>query len=92
MILIRVFAKSIRLFFLGVLIIGLHIALMVESQTLIFVIIAGAFLLIYPFTITKRTLKGNDHYYKWKAFKRFLLDFGRFNEKELPEILCGIRI
>ncbi len=78
--------KSLGYFFLGVLIIGLHIALMVESQTLIFVIIAGAFLLIYPFTITKRTLKGNDHYYKWKAFKRFLLDFGRFNEKELPEI------
>lgn len=78
--------KALGYFFLGVLIIGLHIALMVESQTLIFVIIAGAFLLIYPFTITKRTLKGNDHYYKWKAFKRFLLDFGRFNEKELPEI------
>lgn len=78
--------KALGYFFLGVLIIGLHIVLMVKSQTLIFVIIAGAFLLIYPFTITKRTLKGNDHYYKWKAFKRFLLDFGRFNEKELPEI------
>ena len=25
-------------------------------------------------------------YKKWMAFKKFLLDFGRFNEKELPEI------
>lgn len=33
-----------------------------------------------------RTSKGKTHYEMWMAHKRFLLDFGRFQEKELPEI------
>jgi uncharacterized membrane protein len=43
--------------------------------------------LIYIGSFTKRTKKGNDHFVRWNAFKKFLLDFGRFNEKELPEIV-----
>jgi len=42
--------------------------------------------LIYVLLFTKKTSKGVEHYARWKAFKRFLLDFGRFDEKELPEI------
>ena len=42
--------------------------------------------MIYILTSSKKTPKGNDDYVKWMAFKRFLLDFGRFEEKELPEI------
>ncbi len=42
--------------------------------------------IIYITQFNKRTKKGNEHYHKWLAFKRFLLDFGRFKDKELPEI------
>ncbi len=42
--------------------------------------------LIYVLMFTKKTSKGIEHYVRWKAFKKFLLDFGRFDEKELPEI------
>ncbi len=40
------------------------------------------------FVITRRfyTKKGAEHYAKWMAHKRFLEDFSRFNEKELPEV------
>lgn len=41
---------------------------------------------IYIVFSTKKTKEGNDDYNKWMAFKKFLLDFGRFQEKELPEI------
>lgn len=41
---------------------------------------------IYVSAATKKTKKGIEEYAKWKAFKKFLKDFGRFNEKELPEI------
>lgn len=42
--------------------------------------------LIYSLMIRKRTKKGNEDYVRWKAFKNFLEDFGRFDIKELPEI------
>ena len=34
-----------------------------------------------------RTKKGQLEYSKWLAHKRFLKDFGRFDQKELPEII-----
>lgn len=43
--------------------------------------------IIYILTFKKRTIKGNDDYNKWMGFKKFLNDFGRFDEKELPEII-----
>ncbi len=50
------------------------------------VIFATIVYLIYLFTFNKRTVRGNDHFVRWSAFKKFLEDFGRFNEKELPDI------
>ncbi len=47
--------------------------------------------MIYILTFKKRTIKGNDDYNKWLGFKRFLNDFGRFDEKELPEIILWER-
>lgn len=41
---------------------------------------------IYMGLANKKTQKGIDDFTKWMAFKKFLLDFGRFNDKELPEI------
>lgn len=42
--------------------------------------------IIYLASISKRTKEANEEYAKWKALKKFLIDFGRFGEKELPEI------
>lgn len=41
---------------------------------------------IYLLTSKKRTKLGNERYYKWRALKNFMNDFGRFEEKELPEV------
>lgn len=40
------------------------------------------YLHLYP----KRTFYGNDEYYKWLGLKRFIQHFGRFEEKDLPEM------
>ncbi len=50
------------------------------------VLILAILFLIYIISFNKRTVKGNEDYNKWNAFKNFLNDFGRFEEKELPEI------
>lgn len=47
--------------------------------------------LIYTCLFFKRTKKGNEDYAKWKAFKKFLNDFGTFDTKELPEIILWER-
>ena len=45
-------------------------------------------LVLIIFIVTRKfyTNKGAEHYAKWMANKRFLEDFSRFNEKELPEV------
>lgn len=50
-------------------------------------LILSILFIIYVLTFKKRTIKGNDDYNKWMGFKKFLNDFGRFDEKELPEII-----
>ena len=52
----------------------------------IFNAIVGIIGLIYVLKSTKKTKEGIEEYTKWNAFKHFLKDFGRFDEKELPEI------
>lgn len=54
-------------------------------------IIIAVIFLLYTLIFNKRTIKGNDHYVKWKAFKKFLDDFGTFELKELPEIVLWER-
>ena len=53
---------------------------------IILIIVFSLVYLIYIVVFNKKTYKGNLHYKKWCAFKKFLKDFGRFDEKELPEI------
>ena len=48
--------------------------------------LVGIILMIIVLTKKFYTKKGADHYAKWMAHKRFLEDFGRLNEKELPEV------
>lgn len=54
-------------------------------------IFVAVIFLIYTFAFTKRSKKGQDHYTRWKAFKKFLNDFGTFDTKELPEIILWER-
>ena len=72
---------------IGIVLFSINLSYNIESWTKYVVIIFSIIFLIYIFSFTKRTKKGNDHFVKWKAFKKFLLDFGRFQEKELPEIV-----
>lgn len=58
-------------------------AYIAESFVTIFlaVVFCGYFL-----SFSRRTKHGNEDYHKWKALKKFMVDFGTMNEKELPEI------
>lgn len=49
-------------------------------------VVSSISFLIYICSFKKWTMKGREHYLKWKAFKNFLKDFGSFKDKELPEV------
>ncbi len=71
------------------------ISLMILADAMIPITFAAGFVgtifLLYTIMFTKRSKKGNDHYTRWKAFKKFLQDFGTFETKELPEIILWER-
>lgn len=71
---------------IGLLLFILNLALGIYSVFPFIAFAVTIIFIIYIFTLRKRTSKGNEDYHKWKAFKKFLKDFGRFDEKELPEI------
>ena len=52
----------------------------------IIIIILMIALIIFVITRKFYTKKGAEQYAKWMAHKKFLEDFSRFNEKELPEV------
>ncbi len=54
---------------------------------ILIVLLLAIILLIYINVCRKKTLKGQEEYQKWKAFKNFLEDFSTFDEKELPEVV-----
>lgn len=64
----------------------LNIVLQTEVVLCYFVGVIGIVSFIYFIAFKKKSNKGIEHYTKWMAFKKFLKDFGRFHEKELPEI------
>ena len=56
--------------------------------SIIFVgILFGVPALIYFTKFTKKSQNGIEEYSKWMAFKKFLKDFGRMDEKQLPEVI-----
>ena len=46
---------------------------------------------IISLVVYKKTIRGSEHYTRWKAFRNFLDDFGAFELKELPEIILWER-
>ena len=78
---------ALSYFILGIIIVVLMFALKaVNNIALLVIIVSSIVFLIYILSFKKWTLKGREHYLKWKAFKNFLTDFGNLKEKELPEI------
>lgn len=82
---------KIKLYFglyslLGFLIMFLFFKIQTFNILTIITLVITIVFLIYIITFNKRTPRGALDYAKWKAFKKFLNDFGRFDEKELPEI------
>ena len=55
------------------------------------VIFMAILFFIYGIVVYKKTVKGSEHYARWKAFRNFLDDFGAFELKELPEIILWER-
>lgn len=69
---------------------GFLIAYFIFHYILLFgfiVLILSLFSMIYFLSFTKKTPKGNEHYVKWKALKKFMEDFGTIDKKDLPEIV-----
>lgn len=52
----------------------------------ILVFIVTLIILFYFASFTRRTKEANEEYQKWMALKRFMEDFGRMDEKELPQV------
>lgn len=86
---IRVF--GILYAILGFVIMSFHMTFGIFNVLTVMLIICSAVFLLYVCLFTKKTVRGIEHYSKWKAFKKFLLDFGRFDEKELPQIVLWER-
>lgn len=78
--------SSIFLLLIALIIVCFVSYLDVYSVMVIIAMTLSLVFLIYALFIRKRTKKGNEDYVRWKAFKNFLEDFGRFDIKELPEI------
>ena len=57
-----------------------------QNTLLVVAVFAGIVFMIYILTITKRSKEGNELFAKWNALKNFMIDFGKFKDKELPEI------
>lgn len=71
-------------------VLGLILSVLAFRYILIFGIIIFVLALsslIYFLSFTKKTPKGNDHYLKWKALKKFMEDFETMDKKDLPEIV-----
>lgn len=73
-------------FITGVIIFNLNISVGLENIFSFLTLPIMMATVIYLIAFKKRTLQGVEDYNKWSAFKRFLLDFGNFSDKELPEI------
>ncbi len=58
----------------------------VYSISAVLQLIFFCILIVYFARLTKRTQSANDEYYKWIGLKKFMKDFSRMDEKELPEV------
>lgn len=53
----------------------------------VMLMIAGIAAAIYFLSISKRTVTGNEDYVRWNGLKNFLNDFGKFENRDLPQVV-----
>lgn len=70
----------------GIILVILNYIFKINSAWLYLSIPFMVIFIFYLASIKKRTVKGNEDYVKWKAYKNFLEDFGRLDEKKIPEV------
>lgn len=75
------------IFILTGILVSLQLFYNVFPVSIVIEIVLAIITIVYYIMVKKRSKKGIEHYAKWKSFKRFLLDFGRFDEKDLPEVI-----
>lgn len=88
--------KTFAIILFSIIIIGCIITMITTSVTFHFIentfvlplvsIIICIVGIIYTSLTKKRTESGNYEYARWRAFKRFLLDFGKMDIKEIQEV------
>ena len=76
---------GILYFIISLIIFGVSIILHTNIMIAYIQIIPALIFLIYICTLNNRSIKGNNDYAKWQAFKNFLNDFASFDIKELPK-------
>jgi uncharacterized membrane protein len=57
------------------------------SSAAVLLSILGVVMFLYSVRIKKRTAYGAEEHSKWKALKRFLLNFSRMDKKDIPELI-----
>jgi uncharacterized membrane protein len=72
--------------FLGVALVGFSSAIFEMGVLSFFAIVGAIGSIIYMSQISKRTKKGHEEYQLWKGLENFLKDFGKFKERDLPQI------
>lgn len=77
--------------FIGIILFIYALSAGVDFILVYFIPIIVIIFMAYGILVDKKTIKGAEHYDKWKAFKNFLNDFGSFELKELPEIILWER-
>ena len=50
-------------------------------------LIAGIIIVVVPLFFKRRSASGQEDYEKWKAFRRFLLDFSQLDKHEIPSLV-----
>ena len=65
----------------------MFLSMMLDEYLYAFELILIFITLIYVVCAKRKSEFGILEYKKWMSFKKFLVDFGRFDEKELPEII-----
>jgi uncharacterized membrane protein len=63
--------------------------LMFQSINLLIAILVAIpiVMISYLVTIKRRSIKGNEEFVKWRAFKKFLEDFSNFKDYPMPSII-----
>lgn len=83
--------SAIIVFIVGAILFIYALSVGVDFILVYFIPFVIVFFIFYGILVDKKTIRGAEHYDKWKAFKNFLNDFGSFELKELPEIILWER-